>query len=147
MRICIVVAKFYPEISSRLLKGATEILKRNKLSDIKIVYVPGVFEIPTVIANLVDKYDGFVALGCVVKGKTPHFDFLCNSTFNAIANLSVNKKIPIGNAILTCNNKNQALIRSDIKKINKGADAAKALISIFNIIKKWKTKIYLKTLG
>jgi len=136
MRICIVVAKFYPEISSRLLKGATEILKRNKLSDIKIVYVPGVFEIPTVIANLVDKYDGFVALGCVVKGKTPHFDFLCNSTFNAIANLSVNKKIPIGNAILTCNNKNQALIRSDIKKINKGADAAKALISIFNIIKK-----------
>ncbi len=136
MKICIVVAKFYPEISSRLLKGASKKLKQNKLNDVKIVYVPGVFEIPTVIANLVNKFDGFIALGCVIKGKTPHFDFLCNSTFNAIANLSVNNKAPIGNGILTCKNKNQALIRSDVKKVNKGADAAEALISLFNIIKK-----------
>ena len=131
MKICIVVAKFYPEISSRLLKGASKKLKQNKLNDVKIVYVPGVFEIPTVIANLVNKFDGFIALGCVIKGKTPHFDFLCNSTFNAIANLSVNNKAPIGNGILTCKNKNQALIRSDVKKVNKGADAAEALISLF----------------
>ena len=136
MKICIVVAKFYPEISSRLLIGATEKLKKNKLNNIKIVYVPGVFEIPTIISNLANKFDGFIALGCVVKGKTPHFEFLCNSTFNAIATLSTNNKIPIGNGILTCNNKKQAFVRSDIKKINKGADAAEALISVINIIKK-----------
>ena len=120
--------------------------QKNKLNNIKIVYVPGVFEIPIVIANLIKKFDGFIALGCVIKGQTPHFKFLCSSTFYALANLSIQTKKPIGNGILTCNNKKQALKRSDPKKNNKGSDAAKALVSVIKIIKKWQIINCLKTL-
>ena len=133
-KVLIVVADYYKNISSGLINSAKKEIQN--FFSIRVIRVPGVFEIPVMISKNINKFDGFIALGCVIKGKTPHFDFLCNSTFNAIANLSVNNKAPIGNGILTCKNKNQALIRSDVKKVNKGADAAEALISLFNIIKK-----------
>lgn len=130
MKICIVVANYYPSISKSLIKGASEILKKNKLNSYKKIFVPGVFEIPFIISKNKKKFDAFIALGCVIKGETPHFDFISKSAINAIMFLSIANKIPIGNGILTCLNKRQAIVRSDPRKKNKGAEAAKAMISL-----------------
>ena len=135
MRICIVVSNFYPEISKLLIDGTVSKLKKNKISNFQIITVPGTFEIPVVVSNLIDKYDGFIVLGCIIKGQTSHFHYLCSSVINALANLSIKSKKPIGNGILTCNNKKQAIERADPNKKNKGGDAAYAAISAFNVIK------------
>jgi len=132
-KICIVVASYYPKISSSLLKGTLKYLKRNKFKHIKIIYAPGIFEIPIIIKKKIKIYDAFVALGCVIKGKTPHFDFISRSTINAIMLLSINTGKPIGNGIITCLNKNQAIQRSDISKKDKGGEAAKAVVSILKL--------------
>ena len=124
-KILIVIANYYKEISSGLLNSAKKNLPRS--SEIKIINVPGVFEIPITISKNLKKFDGFIALGCVIKGKTPHFDFISQSSTNAIMNLAINSKKPIGNGILTCLNINQAKIRK-----KKGAEAAKAIISVLS---------------
>ena len=135
MKACIVVSNFYPKVSKMLIDGAVLKLKKNKISNFQIITVPGAFEIPVVISNLIDKYDAFVALGCVIKGQTPHFHYICSSVITALTNLSIKSKKPIGNGILTCNNKKQAIKRADPNKNDKGGDAADAIISVFNIIK------------
>ena len=132
MKICIVISNFYPNISKLLMTGAT--IKLEKY-DYKVIYVPGTFEIPVVISNLINKYDAFIALGCVIKGKTSHYRHLCSSTINALIDLSVKSKKPIGNGILTCNDIKQALVRAHPRKKNKGGDAADAVLSVLNIIK------------
>ena len=136
MKLCLIVSNFYPKISKMLIDGAVSKLKKNKIFKFQIISVPGTFEIPVVLSNLIDKYDAFVVLGCVIKGQTPHFDFLCSSVFNALSNLSVTSKIPIGNGILTCNDKKQAIERADSKKKDKGGYAAEAVISVLNNISK-----------
>ena len=136
MKICIVASNFYPKISRMLTDGAVKKLKNKKIRDFRVINVPGTYEVPVIISNLINKYDGFVALGCVIKGQTPHFDFLCLSVFNALSNLSVMSKVPIGNGILTCNDKKQAIERADPKKKNKGGYAAEAVISVLNNINK-----------
>ena len=95
----------------------------------KIIEVPGVYEIPVIIAKNIKKYDAFIALGCVIRGKTPHIKIISKSVINAIMNLSVYYKKPIGNGIITCFNKKQAIERSRSKK-NKGREAAKAVLSV-----------------
>ena len=110
-------------------------LKKNKISNFKIVTVPGSFEIPVVLSNLIDKYDAFIALGCIIKGQTSHYHHLCRSVIYALSNISIKSKIPIGNGILTCDNKKQAIERADPNKNDKGGDAAEAVISVLNIIK------------
>ena len=135
MKICIIVSNFYPNISKMLIDGAVSKLKENKISNFQIISVPGTFEIPVVVSNLIDKYDAFVVLGCVIKGQTPHFHYLCSSVINALANLSTRSKKPIGNGILTCNNKTQAVKRANPKERDKGGEAVTAVISVFNIIK------------
>jgi len=135
MKICIIVSNFYPKISKMLIDGAVSKLRDNKISNFKIIQVPGTFEIPVVVSNLIDKYDAFVALGCVIKGQTSHFHYLCSSVINALTNLSIQSRKPIGYGILTCNNKKQAVKRADPNKLDKGGDAANAAISVFNIIK------------
>ena len=135
MKVCIIVSNFYPKISKMLIDGAVSKLKENKISNFQIIAVPGTFEIPVVVSNLIDKYDAFVALGCVIKGQTSHFHYLCSSVINALTNLSIQSKKPIGNGILTCNNKKQAVKRADPSKKDKGGDAANAAISVFNTIK------------
>ena len=135
MKVCIIVSNFYPEISKLLIDGAISKLKKNKISNFQIITVPGTFEIPVVVSNLIDKFDAFVVLGCVIKGETSHFHYLCSSAINALTNLSIQSKKPIGNGILTCNNKKQAVKRADPNKKDKGGDAVKAIISVFNIIK------------
>ena len=134
MKVCIIVSNFYPKISNLLVNGAASCLKKNKISNYKIIYVPGTFEIPVVISNLIMKYDAFIVLGCIIKGKTSHFHFLCSSVINALVNLSVKNKKPIGNGILTCDNQKQAVERANPNKKNKGGDAANAIISVLKII-------------
>ena len=98
-----------------------------------VIDVPGIYEIPIAIRKNIKKYDGFIALGCVIKGQTQHFDLICNSTFNSILNLAINFNKPIGNGIITANNMKQALQRSQTKtskKPNKGSEAAGAVMSI-----------------
>ena len=108
-----------------MLKSSKRILPKN--FNVKIINVPGVFEIPVTIAKNIKKFDAFIALGCVIKGQTPHFDFISQASTNAIMQLSINSKKPIGNGIITCLNMNQAKARK-----NKGAEAAKATLSILN---------------
>ena len=133
MKICIVISNYYKNISKNLLLGAIKTLKKNKIYNYKIISVPGSFEIPFVIAKNIRRYDGFVALGCIIKGKTPHFDFISQSIINSISFLSITEKKPIGNGVITCLNKKQAAERSSLKQKNKGGEAAKALISIIKI--------------
>ena len=135
MNVGIVVSNFYPKISKMLLNGAISKLKKNKISNFKIITVPGTFEIPVVVSNLIKKYDAFIVLGCIIKGQTSHFHYLCTSVINALTNLSVRAKKPIGNGILTCDNKKQAVNRADPKKKDKGGDAAYAAISVLKFIK------------
>ena len=121
----IVVADYYQEISRGLLNSALKEIP--KLSIIKIIKVPGVFEIPVTISKNLRRYDAFLALGCVIKGQTPHFDFISSATTHAIMKLSIESKKPIGNGVITCLNMRQAKVRK-----NKGKEAAKAVISILS---------------
>jgi 6,7-dimethyl-8-ribityllumazine synthase len=94
------------------------------------IHVSGVFEIPVTIAKLISNYDAFVALGCVIKGETPHFDLISKAVVNAIMDLSVRNKKPIGNGIITCQNIQQAIERADPNKKNKGGEAVSAVLQI-----------------
>ena len=130
-KILIVNANYYKNISKKLIISSKK--KLNKSVKINIINVPGIFEIPIAIRKNIKKFDGFVALGCVIKGQTPHFDLICYSTFNSILSLSTNYNKPIGNGIITAYNMKQALQRckgSQGKKPNKGSEAANAVMSI-----------------
>ena len=135
MKICIVIANYYPNISNDLLLGASKVLKNNGIKNFKKILVPGIFEIPFIIAKNIESFDAFVALGCVIKGKTPHFNFISRATTNAIMHLSITSKKPIGNGLITCLNKKQAFERSNPKKKNKGGEAVKAILSVLKILK------------
>ena len=123
-KVLIIQANYYKDISTALLKSAKSELKN--FAKINVISVPGVFEIPVVISKNLKKYDGFVALGCVIKGQTPHFDFISKSTTDAIMNISVESKKPVGNGIITCLNKNQAIARG--KKGREAANAVKTIL-------------------
>tara|TARA_Y100001935_G_scaffold169471_1_gene139817 strand:+ start:785 stop:1174 length:390 start_codon:yes stop_codon:yes gene_type:complete len=122
-KFLIVLANYYKEIGDSLLKSAMNNIPKS--SQVKIIKVPGVFEIPITISKNIKKFDAFLALGCVIKGETPHFDFISQASTNAIMELSIKKKKPIGNGIITCFNMKQARARK-----NKGAEAAIAAVSI-----------------
>ena len=128
--ICVIAANYYPYITKDLIKGTSRVLKKKGIKNFKIIISPGIFEIPVIIARNIKKYDAFIALGCVIKGETPHFDFISRSTINALINLSITYKKPIGNGIITCLNKKQALKRSNPQKKNKGGEAAVAMLSV-----------------
>ena len=124
-KILIVCANYYKNISNNLLSSALKAIPKNY--NIKTIYVPGVFEIPVTISKNLKKFHGFIALGCVIKGQTPHFDFISQASTNAIMNLSLESKKPIGNGIITCLNMKQAIARK-----KKGAEAANALKSVLS---------------
>ena len=121
----IVNANYYKDISQGLLKSAKNLLPKN--FKIKVVNVPGVFEIPVTISKNSKKFDAFIALGCVIKGQTPHFDFISQASTEAIMKLSISSKKPIGNGIITCLNMKQAKARK-----KKGAEAANAVLSVLS---------------
>ena len=124
-KILIVASNYYNEITQNLIDGAIKKLKINK-KNIKIIKVPGTYEIPVVISKNLKRFDGFIVLGCVIKGETPHFDFICNSVFIALLNLSIKSKKPIGNGIITALNMLQAKKRSSFK----GIEAATAVLEV-----------------
>ena len=123
-KILIVVANYYPDISAELIKSATKSLDNY---DISMIKAPGVYEIPVLISRNINNFDGFIALGCVIKGETPHFELICNSVMSGIINISIESKKPIGNGILTCLNKEQAKAR-----LKKGEEAAEAVKQVLN---------------
>ena len=124
-KILVVIADYYKNISLNLIKSAKEEIKN--LYNIKTITVPGVFEIPVTISKNIKKYDGFIALGCVIKGQTPHFDFISKAATDYIMKLSIDNKKPIGNGIITCLNMKQA-----IKRKHKGKEASKAVMSVLS---------------
>ena len=124
-KILIVLANYYTDISNGLLKSASKNIPKS--SFVKIIRVPGVFEIPVTISKNLKKFDAFLALGCVIKGQTPHFDFISQASTNAIMDISVSQRKPVSNGIITCLNMKQAKARK-----NKGAEAANAAISILS---------------
>ena len=124
-KFLIINANYYQDISSELLKSAKNLLPIK--SKIKVINVPGVFEIPVTISKNLKKFDAFIALGCVIKGQTPHFDFISQASTDAIMKLSIDSKKPIGNGIITCLNIKQAKARK-----RKGAEAANAVLSVLS---------------
>ena len=130
-KILIVNANYYKNISKKLIfSSKKKLISRFKVN---VINVPGIYEIPIAIRKNIKKFDGFIALGCVIKGQTPHFDLICHSTFNSILNLSITFNKPIGNGIITAYNMSQALQRCKntiSKKPNKGSEAASAVICI-----------------
>ena len=132
----IVVADYYKDIAKGLLNSALKLIPKSNI--VKIIRVPGVFEIPVTISKNIKKYDAFLALGCVIKGQTPHFDFISQASTNAIMDLSIQNKKPIGNGIITCLNMNQAKLRR-----KKGAEAANAVNSVLS--QKWKLILIQRT--
>ena len=124
-KILIVVANYYENIARSLLNSAKSRIK-NKYS-IRVINVPGAFEIPVTISKNLNKFNGFIALGCVIKGQTPHFDFISKATTDALMTLSITSKKPVGNGVITCLNKKQAIVRG-----RKGSEAADAVLSVLS---------------
>ena len=159
IKVCIVLAHYYKDIAADLEKGAKLVLDKYKKFENQVWknvdndrvfnmlkegsheleykqrFVPGVFEIPSMISINIEDFDAFIALGCVIKGETPHFDFISKAAINGIMNLSINHKKPIMNGIITCLNKEQAKERADPKKKDKGGEAARAFIRLWGIDK------------
>ena len=125
-KILIVMADYYKHISDGLLSSTKKVLQE----PFDLIPVPGVFEIPVTIAKNIRKYDGFIALGCVIKGETPHFDLISKAAIDGIMKLSIDHKKPIGNGIITCLNHEQAFARQ-----KKGQEAAAALLSVLEPVK------------
>ena len=124
-KILIVVANYYENIARSLLNSAKSRIK-NKYN-IRVINVPGAFEIPVTISKNLNKFNGFIALGCVIKGQTPHFDFISKATTDALMTLSITSKKPVGNGVITCLNKKQAIVRG-----RKGSEAAEAVLSVLS---------------
>ncbi len=142
-KVLLVCSPYYQNVTKNLIEGATKILKSNSV-EYKILNVPGALEIAPAIKLVIDKslkkplFDGFVALGCVIKGETYHFEIVANESARALTDLSLNYSIPIGNGILTVSNLDQAIKRSDPLRSDKGAGAALACLSLINIKNKIK---------
>ncbi|MCE3254783.1 MAG: ribH [Rickettsiaceae bacterium] len=133
-KILIVQAKFYEHISEMLLEGAIAEIKKNNLS-YDIIDVPGAFEIPAAIAfaSKTNQYDGYVALGCVIRGETTHYDYVCVESARGLNELAYKNGLAIGYGIITCENEKQAIARADIKQKNKGGFAAMACAKMIKI--------------
>ena len=135
IKILIVNANYYSEISSDLVADVRQILSKNKIQ-YDLINVPGAFEIPVVISKNIKKYNGFIALGCIIKGETPHFEFISKSIIDGLMKLSIESKKPIGNGVLTCLNIQQGIDRSSLKgQKRKGREAAKATLSVLGVLK------------
>tara|TARA_Y100000590_G_scaffold330338_1_gene375222 strand:+ start:5498 stop:5893 length:396 start_codon:yes stop_codon:yes gene_type:complete len=128
LKICIVISTYNSDITQELYASAKEELDKSGVKKIDTVKVPGSFEIPVAISKLVKKYDGFIAIGCVIKGETANFDLISKAITNGIMELSISQKKPIGNSIITSFNRDQAL-----KRFNRGKESAKAVLEVLKI--------------
>ena len=127
-KICIVLSLYNKNITKKMFERAVKLLKSNGVSSIKVLKVPGSFEIPQVLSRVINKYDGFIVIGCIIKGKTKNFDLICSAITNGIMNLSIKNKKPIGNGLITSFNEKQAL-----QRLNNGKEAAQAVLDVLKI--------------
>lgn len=138
-RFAIIVSRFNDFISSRLVEGAMDALKRHGASEeqISVVKVPGAFEIPIVAKKLAgsDRFDALICLGAVIRGGTPHFDYVAAEVSKGIANVSLESKVPVTFGVLTTDNLEQAIERAGSKSGNKGYEAAVAAMELVNLFK------------
>ena len=135
IKVCIVASEVNSDITAEIQNAAVHKLRNPHGSglhgledeEIKVIYVKGAFEIPYAISKVINKYDGFIAVGCIIKGETPNFDFISQAITNGIMQLSILNKKPIGNAVITCLDKKQAKMR-----IIKGEEAASAVLDLLD---------------
>jgi len=137
-KFAVVISRFNELLSKSLLDGALDCFAKHGVTDdlIDIYWTPGSFEIPTAIANIIkkSKYDGIVTLGVIIRGDTPHFDFIAAETAKGIANQSISSGIPIGFGIITADSTDQAMDRAGLKSGNKGRDAVLSVLEMTNLI-------------
>ncbi len=139
MKILIVEARFYQDIADELVKGAVQVLEKAGVEYDRIS-VPGAFEVPAAIrfaADGDDHYDGYVALGCVIRGETSHYDYVCEESARGLQNLAVNDRLAIGYGILTVENREQAWARCSVDKHNKGAAVTEAALRMIELKKQY----------
>lgn len=132
--ILLVVAPYYQDITEMLVSGATTAIYNAGL-EAEMLTVPGAFEIPATIAlaATTNRYAGFVALGCVIRGETTHYDYVCGESARGLQDLAIREKLAIGYGILTCENMEQALVRARVEEGNKGGEAAGAALRMLEI--------------
>ena len=137
-RVLIATSRYYEHITLELEAGAGEVLAAAD-AVVETIEVPGALELPGVITMAADsaKYDGFIALGCVIRGETSHYDYVCGESARGLMWLTVDRRLAIGNGILTVENEEQALARADRKRMNKGADAANACLEMIKLRRKF----------
>jgi 6,7-dimethyl-8-ribityllumazine synthase len=139
VKLLIVVAPYYKDIADNLVAGARGVAA-DCGAEVEVIEVPGALEVPTAIAlaERMAKFDGYVALGCVIRGETTHYDTVCNDSSRAISMLGLNGAA-IGNGILTVENRAQAEVRADPAGQNKGGGAAAAALHLIALSRKWAT--------
>ena len=136
-RILIVESRYYTDIADALIEGAEREIARNGAMSERVV-VPGAFEIPGAIAMAAGHYDGFLALGCVIRGETTHYDYVCGESARGLMDLAVQKKLAIGYGIVTVNNMEQAKARAETHRGDKGGDAAHACLAMVALARRWR---------
>lgn len=138
LRFAITVSRFNELISGRLLDGAIDVLTRHNVrhQDIEVYWVPGAWELPLITKEIAlsGKYDAIVALGAVIQGDTPHFDYVCAEVSKGLAHVGLEQRIPVAFGVLTCTNLEQALVRAGSKAGNKGVEAAMAALEMANLL-------------
>ena len=127
-KICVVISTYNEDITKELYNSAKKELDKSGIKKIDVFKVPGAFEIPVTISRLIKKYDGFIAIGCIIKGQTANFDLISKAITNGIMQLSVAQKKPIGNSIITSFDREQA-----VKRFNRGEEAARAVLKVLKI--------------
>jgi len=138
-RILIVESRYYVEIADALIAGAEHEIAKNGASAERVV-VPGAFEIPGAIALAAERYEGFVALGCVIRGETSHYDYVCGESARGLMDLAVQHKLAIGYGIVTVETMDQARARAFIDRGDKGGDAAHACLAMVALGRRWRNK-------
>lgn len=136
-RILIVESRYYTDIADALITGAEREIMKNGATSERVV-VPGAFEIPGAIALAAGRYDGFVALGCVIRGETTHYDYVCGESARGLMDLAIQQKLAIGYGIVTVNNADQAWARAAIDRGDKGGDAAHACLAMVALGRRWR---------
>ena len=127
-KICVIISTYNEDITKEIYNSAKKELDKSGIKKVDVFKVPGAFEIPVMISKLSKKYDGFIAIGCIIKGQTANFDLISSAITNGIMQISVTQKKPIGNSIITSFNRDQALNR-----IEKGKEAAKAVLEVLKL--------------
>ncbi len=144
LKIALIVSRFNDFITKRLLDGAIDCLERHEADteNISVIYCPGAFEIPQTTQQIINsgKYDAVVCLGCVIRGETPHFDYIAAEVTKGVAHIGLNSEIPVTLGVLTADNLEQAIERAGTKSGNKGWDAALSAIELINLFKSLNKK-------